>query len=174
MSQGKPDIGIVYIKNTFEPCELNEVTTELEEYGLKLMTHEKSPYINASIDFFVPFLQILVSPEIVSAFSQGLLNSATYDGIKALFKRIYRKFHAKSVSKIQNGNIIEESANIHFVVGNNHIVVDRFMLAATQCMPIEPTYTFYSEKDDAVLSKTETEIIQEEYEKQQKEKNQDE
>ena len=21
MSQGKPDIGIVYIKNTFEPCE---------------------------------------------------------------------------------------------------------------------------------------------------------
>lgn len=64
MSQGKPDIGIVYIKNTFEPCELNEVTTELEEYGLKLMTHEKSPYINASIDFFVPFLRILVSPEI--------------------------------------------------------------------------------------------------------------
>ena len=187
MSQGKPDIGIVYIKNTFEPCELNEVTTELEEYGLKLMTHEKLPYINASIDFFVPFLQILVSPEIVSAFSQGLLNSATYDGIKALLKRIYRKFHAKSVSKIQNGNIIEESTNIHFVVGNNHIVlpidvdkekfeyvVDQFMLATARCTHIEPTYTFYSEKDDAVLSKTETEIIQEEYEKQQKEKNQDE
>lgn len=187
MSAGKPEIGILYAKNTFEQCELDEATTELEKYGLKLIAHERSLNINASIDFFVPFLQVLVSPEIVSAFSQGLLNSATYDGIKALFKRIYRKFHAKSVSKIQNGNIIEESANIHFVVGNNHIVlptdvdkekfeyvVDRFMLAATQCMPIEPTYTFYSEKDDAVLSKTETEIIQEEYEKQQKEKNQDE
>lgn len=81
----------------------------------------------------------------------------------------------------------QESTNIHFVVGNNHIVlpidvdkekfeyvVDQFMLATARCTPIEPTYTFYSEKDDAVLSKTETEIIQEEYEKQQKEKNQDE
>ena len=88
MSAGKPEIGILYAKNTFEQCELDEATTELEKYGLKLIAHERSLNINASIDFFVPFLQILVSPEIVSAFSQGLLNSATYDGIKALFKRI--------------------------------------------------------------------------------------
>ena len=48
------------------------------------------------------------------------------------------------------------------------------LLSCTQnepITPIEPTYTFYSEKDDAILSKTETEIIQEEYEKQQKGKN---
>ena len=187
MSEEKSDIGIIYIKNTFEQCELDEATTELEKYGLKLIAHERSPYINASIDFFFPFLQILVSPEIVSAFSQGLLTNAMYEGIKALLKRIYRKFHEKPVSKIQGGKIIQESANIHFVVGNNHIVlpvdvdmdkfeyvVDQFMLVTTQHIPTKTTYTFYSDKDNVVLSKTEIEIIQEEYEKYLKRKNQNE
>ena len=52
-------------------------------------------------------------------------------------------------------------------------VVDQFMFATTQHIPTEIIYTFYSEKDNAILSKTEMEIIQEEYEKHQKGKNQD-
>lgn len=187
MSQEKPDIGILYIKNTFEPYELDAIITELKPYGLKLIARERSPYINASIDFFVPFLQILVSPEIVSVLSQGLLTNAIYDGIKVLFNHIYRKFHAKPVSKVQGGKIIKESANIHFVVGNNHIVlpvdidiekfeyvVDQFMIMASRQAPDKTIYTFYSEKEDVILSKTEMEIIQEEYKKQQRRNNQDE
>ena len=112
MSTGKPDIGILYFKNTFEQCELDEATTELEKYGLKLMAQERSPYINASIDFFVPFLQILVSPEIVAAFSQGLLTNATYEGIKALLfiensmRNQFLKFKEERLKKNQQTFIL--------------------------------------------------------------------
>ena len=186
MNIDRPDIGIVYCKNSFEVFELADIESEMTAHGLKLMAHERSPYINASIDFFVPFLQILISPDMVLALSQGLLTNAAYDGIKALLKRIYNKFHKKPVIKIQGGNITEEAANIHFVVGNNHLVlpvdidtekfeyvVDKFMSVAATSAPIETTYTFFSEKDNAVLSKTENEIIREEYEKQQSNNNQE-
>lgn len=59
MSQEKPDIGILYIKNTFEPYELDAIITELKPYGLKLIARERSPYINASIDFLFHFSRFL-------------------------------------------------------------------------------------------------------------------
>ena len=186
MKSDKPDIGIVYYKNCFEGAELTELETEMAAYGLKLMPYERSSYICASIDFFVPFLQILLSPDMVKALSQGLLTNAVSDGIKVLLKRIYNKFHKKPAFKIQGGNISEESANIHFVVGNNHLVlpvdvdkekfeyaVDKFMVAATDSAPTEITYIFFSEKDNTILSKTENAIIQEEYDKYKRKKSQE-
>lgn len=180
MNSDRPDIGIVYYKNSFEAFELAEIENEMAGYGIKLMAHERSPHINASIDFFVPFLQILISPDMVLALSRGLLTNAAYDGIKVLLKRIYSKFHNKPVLKIQGGSITEETANIHFVIGHNHLVlpvdidrgkfeyvVDRFMDIAAAPALVEATYTFFSEKDDQILVKTENEIIREEYEKQQ-------
>jgi len=186
MKIDKPDIGIVYYNNSFEVLELAEIEKEMTSYGLKLMAYERSPYINASIDFFIPFIQILISPDMVQALSQGLLTNAAYDGISALLKRIYGKFHKKPIFKIQNGNVTEEPANIHFIVGNNHLVlpvdvdmekfeyvVDKFMSTDATSAPRETTYTFFSENDNVVLSKTENEIIWEEYEKQKSNNNQE-
>ena len=179
MNSTKLDIGIVYYKNSFDVAELNAIETELAKRGLKLISHERSPYVNASIDFFVPYLELLLSPDMM-ALGQNLLTSLGSDGIKWLLKYIYNKFHKKPVFKIKDGNITEETANIHFVVGNNRLVlpvdtdmekfeyvVDRFISAAASSAPTEITYIFLSEKDDTILSKTENEIIQEEYAKYQ-------
>lgn len=48
------------------------------------------------------------------------------------------------------------------------------MIMASRQAPDKTIYTFYSEKEDVILSKTEMEIIQEEYKKQQRRNNQDE
>ena len=99
MSTDKPDIGIIYGKgilsctsNHFR-CQLlskvvrlsmikqillhnlSGLANEFAAYGLRLAAEERSPFINAAVDFFIPFLQIMLSPEMVSALSQGLLSS---------------------------------------------------------------------------------------------------
>lgn len=181
MNDNEPDIVIVYYKNSFEASELAEIKNELAKHELQIVSHERSPYINASIDFFVPFVQILLSPDMISALYQGLLTNAAWDGIKTLLTYIFRKFRKKPVNKLQGGAITEGSANIHFVVGNNVLAlpmnvdeekfeyaVDKFMDASVTSNPTEVTYTFCADNGNIVFHKTEREIIQEEYEKQQK------
>lgn len=172
MNVENPDIGIIYCKDSFTDSELKTLVNELMAHGLRLAAKERSPYINASIDFFIPFLQIILSPEMVSALSQGLLTSAAYDAIKILLVFIRKKFHNHPICKIQGGQVTEETANIHFVVGNNKLIlpvdvddkkyqyaVDKFMEFAANTRPEKTIYSFYSEERDQIVLKTEEEII---------------
>lgn len=125
----------------------------------------------------------LLSPEMVSALSQGLLSSATYDAIKMLLAFIRNKFYHHPICKIQGGKVTEETANIHFVVGNNLLVlpididdekyqytVDKFMELAASTLPERPIYSFYSEEMDQFVQKTQEEIIKSKYERWKKDK----
>ena len=183
MSTDKPDIGIIYGKGSFKDSELEALANEFAAYGLRLAAEERSPFINAAVDFFIPFLQIMLSPEMVSALSQGLLSCATYDAIKMLLASIRNKFYHHPICKIQGGKITKVTANIHFVVGNNLLVlpididdkkyqytVDKFMELAASTQPQKPTYSFYSEEMDQFLQKTQEEIIKSEYEQWKKDK----
>ena len=183
MSTDKPDIGIIYGKGSFKDSELEALANEFAAYGLRLAAKERSPFINAAVDFFIPFLQIMLSPEMVSALSQGLLSCATYDAIKMLLASIRNKFYHHPICKIQGGKITEVTANIHFVVGNNLLVlpididdkkyqytVDKFMELAASTLPERPIYSFYSEEMDQFLQKTQEEIIKSEYEQWKKDK----
>ena len=183
MNTDKPDIGIIYGKGSFKDSELEALANEFAAYGLRLAAEERSPFINAAVDFFIPFLQIMLSPEMVSALSQGLLSCATYDAIKMLLASIRNKFYHHPICKIQGGKVTEETANIHFVVGNNLLVlpididdekyqytVDKFMELAASTLPERPIYSFYSEEMDQFLQKTQEEIIKSEYEQWKKDK----
>lgn len=184
MAADRPDIGIIYYEKSFDPSELIEIEEDLSKCGLKFSPHERSPYINASIDFFVPLVQILLSPDMVNAVCQGLLTNATWGAIKALLIHIFRKFRNKPVFKLQGGNVTEEIPNIHFVIGNNVLalpmnvdeekfkyVVDKFMDISASSVPEKVTYTLYSDEENAVMQKTEDDIIQEEYKKWLEKKN---
>ena len=58
MNTDKPDIGIIYGKGSFKDSELEALANEFATHGLSLAAKERSPFINAAVDFFVPFLQI--------------------------------------------------------------------------------------------------------------------
>lgn len=182
MNADMPDIGIIYFKDSFSDSELKTLINELAAYDLRLAAKERSPYINASVDVFVPFLQIMLSPEMVSALSQGLLTNATYDAIKMLLVLIRKKFYHRPIHVIQGGKVTEETANIHFVVGKNMLIlpvdvddkkyqyaVDKFMELAASTLPEKPIYSFYSAENDQIVQKTEEEIIKSAYEQWKKE-----
>ena len=178
-------IGIMFCKGFLDGGDLTTLTHKLDASEIDLVSREQSPYINVSLDFFIPFVQIMLSPEMVSAFYQGLLTNAVSDTIKWILSYIYKKFHKQTIYKLQNGEMIEQTANIHFVIGNNRFIlpievddkkyqyaVDKFMELAAKSSPTETTYTLYSEKDNSVLIKTENEIIREECKKHHQESKQ--
>ena len=184
MTTDRPDIAIVYCKNSLNREELISIENELAKCDMMLVANERSPYINASIDFFVPLVQILLSPDMVNAVCQGLLTNAAWDAIKAVLIHIFRKFRNKPVFKLQGENVTEEIPNIHFVIGNNVLAlpmnvdeekfkyaVDKFMDISASSTPEKVTYTFYSDEENAVMQKTEDDIIQEEYKKWLEKKN---
>ena len=100
-----------------------------------------------------------------------------------LLSFIRNKFYHHPICKIQGGKVTEETANIHFVVGNNLLVlpididdekyqytVDKFMELAASTLPERPIYSFYSEEMDQFVQKTQEEIIKSKYERWKKDK----
>lgn len=177
MNEREFAIGIIYSKGAFEVEELDDLKEELKIHRVSLLIHEKSSIINAALDFFVPAVEILLSPDIVTPLIQGVLPNAVWDAIKYTVNRLYQKFHNRPIAKIQGGKVTEETANIRFSIGNNHMIlpvdierekyqyaVDKFIEFAAKAMPVESTYVWYSENDNTLCIKTERQIIEEEVE----------
>ena len=178
MKQKNADIAIIYMEGSFETDELSLLDEMIAKYELTLHVHQKSRFVNASIDLFVPFIQVLLSPDILSEIYRNAVSTGTYDALKSILGFIWAKFHKKPFYKVRPGKVTEETPNIQFTLGNNSLVlpvnvdnekfqyaVDRFMELASQSMPNEVTYSIYCEEDDTLQSKTESEIIAEEYAK---------
>ncbi len=180
MSEKKPDIAIVCYTGCFEESELNLLADTAAQYDLTVSTYQRSPYVQASIDFFFPFIEIFLSPEIVGEIYRNAVSSGTYDAIKLLLGQIRNKFHKRPIYKVQSKGVTEETPNIQFRVGNNSLVlpvdvdfekfkyvVDQFMECSSKDIPDVVTYSIYCEEDDSILRKTERDIISEELAKHQ-------
>lgn len=178
MSEKKPDIVMVYYEGSFEESELNLLEDAAAQYDMTILTHQRSPYVQASIDFFFPFLEIFLSPEIVGEICRNAVTNGTYDAIKLVLSQICKKFHKHPIYKVQRNGIKEETPNIQFRMGNNCLVlpidvddekfqyvVDKFFEHSSQTMPDVVTYSIYCEEENSLVRKTENEIIAEEFEK---------
>ena len=175
MSEKKTDISIVFYKGSFEEPELNLLADTAAQYDLTISAYQRSPYVQASIDFFFPFIEIFLSPEIVGEIYRNAVSSGTYDMIKFLLVHVRNKFHKRPIYKVQSKGVTEETPNIQFRVGNNSLVlpvdvdfdkfkyvVDQFMERSSQETPDVVTYSIYCEEDDSLVRKTENDIIAEE------------
>lgn len=180
MSENKPDVVIVYCEGSFEKVELGLLKDTISQQNMTLWAYPRSPYAQASIDLFFPFLEIGLSPEIMGEIYRNTVTSGAYDAIKLMLGHIYKKFHKRPIYKLQNNRIKEETPNIQFRMGNNCLVlpvdvdnekfryvVDRFMEKSAQTMPDIVTYSIYCEEDDSLKRKTESDIISEEIAKSQ-------
>lgn len=180
MNEKRPDIIITCIKGCFRDPEIEKAESEMKTYDLKLKIYQDPEYrfCNASIDLFVPIMQILLSPEFLFALGQGIVTNAAYDGVKHLLNSVRKMFCKHNVYKIESNSIRTEEANIQFIIGDKHLIlpvdvddnkfeyaVDAFMAKAFEADNCEPTYVFYQDDNGELKEKTESEIIREEIEK---------
>lgn len=174
----KPNIVIIYDEGAFSEEEHGQFLQAFSNNVLSAQMLTRSPYVYASLDFFVPSVEILLSPEIVQAIYCNLAAAAIITSLKVMLKLIWKQFHKKPFYKVTNHKITESDPNIQFSVGKNIMVlpvdvdqekyeyaVDRFFEIASKGEPCEPVYTYYIEAMNDVESKTENQIIAEEVRK---------
>lgn len=178
------DFVMIYDPNSYSEEEIYELSKIMEKQGFSLTLKKEIPPISASIEIFFPYLQVLASPEMQEALmmlAQGVAVNACWDMLKVFLKNIYDKFSRALIYRIQGEKIKKENANIHFVVGKNILVlpvsvdeekyeytVDKFMEVSLKTTPAEVTYTYYDEEKQAVVIKTQENIIKDKMKKHTK------
>lgn len=180
MNEKRPDIIITCIKGCFQDYEIEKAESEMETYDLDLKIYQDAEhrFCNASIDLFVPIMQILLSPDFLVALEQGIVTNAAYDGVKHLLNSVRKMFCKRNVYKIESNSVRTEEPNIQFVIGDKHLIlpvdvddnkfeyaVDAFMDRAFEADNCEPTYVFYQDDESELKERTRSDIIREEIEK---------
>lgn len=180
MNGNRLGVLIEYQEDFMETKELDAIQNELQKTEVSLISQPRHRITWASIDLFVPVIQIMLSPDLVRAITSGLLSNAIYDSIRWTISSLYQKFHNNKAYKIQSGEIKESFANIHFVVGKNVMIlpidvekdrfeyaVDKFFELSEHASNEEVRFVRITDDQMGLKVQTEDEIIFEEYQKQQ-------
>ena len=169
-------IELIYERDTLENTDILELQKELTERNIHFDSQQRSIMTCASIDFFMPVIQFVTS----ESFLFGFTASAAWDLFKTITRFAYNKFHNHKTHKRYNGKTVDTPTNIHFDIGNTHLVlpvdtdkdkyeyaVDKFFKYVSSHTPNKTTYVWYNETDKSLTTKTEEQIINEEIKKQQ-------
>ena len=169
-------INLIYEKSTLESTDILELQKKLTERNVRFDFQQRSIMTCASIDFFVPIIQFVTS----ESFLFGFTASATWDLFKTITGFAYNKFHNRKTCKKYNDKTVKTPPNIHFDIGNTHLVlpvdidkdkyeyaIDKFFKYVSSHTPNKITYVWYNETDKSLTTKTEEQIINEEIKKQQ-------
>lgn len=173
--KNKSCLSIVYEESSFDRNELQEIENDLNACGVELTARERGWRINASLDFFVPIVEFIFSPDFLIEMCENLAVS----GVIQIISRLYKKFHHHPIKKIQSGQIVDVSPNVHFRIGNDALVlpvdaeyskyvfaINKFTEIALKSRSTENTYVFFEEDSKRLIAKTERQIIDEECKRQ--------
>ncbi len=172
---------LVYIEKAFSEQEIDDLKKRLSKNGISLITRERSFMINASLDIFAPVIEILLSPEILTSISVGILGSAIYDVLKGTIVKVFSMCKRKKISKVQpHHKITEQLPNVQLKIGSASLffpleleeeefkyVVDSFFELSQNQLSDERSISFLDK--DQLVTKTENQLIQEMIDKKNKE-----
>ena len=168
-------INVVFSKDSLSSEDIHILEQELSENGITLNAQQRSLMVNASCDFFVPLIEIVVSDN----FLVSIAAAAAWDALKYITRFLYDRWHGKRIEKIYPNKTVEEDPNIQFVIGENHIklpvnvdqkkfeyATDKFFDYVSTHTYDQATYIFYNEKDGSLITKTEKQTLADEYKEQ--------
>lgn len=169
-------VGLEYFNGALDDNDVSIIANELKRYEIELLP--RAFLCNASIDFLVPLVNIILTEPCVSAIATGVFANMTWDGIKKLIMLVHDKLQLKHKEKTNMKNAVDKNQSIHITVGDNSLVLpteldektlesitEKFLTCVKPQKIHERTFMFYSKKTGNLLIKTESEIIYEEIKK---------
>lgn len=92
---------------------IKELTLNLEENSIVLMTYDKSNLAQMSLDEIISQSLIHIPPEIINGIASGLITNIAYDAIKDSIKLILNTIKGKIYTKTYaNGTTEEKNADL--------------------------------------------------------------
>ncbi|AJE53057.1 hypothetical protein [Paenibacillus polymyxa] len=101
-------LGLFYVSGPIEESDLLLISSDLNENGIQFIALDKSGQINASIDEFSNVFSFLVSSPLAMGLVSGILASATWDSIKTVILRTFKKVKNKKCNKITKNGVEEK------------------------------------------------------------------
>ncbi|QDY83518.1 hypothetical protein FQU75_08890 [Paenibacillus polymyxa] len=101
-------LGLFYVSGPIDESDLLLISSDLNENGIQFIALDKSGQINASIDEFSNVFSFLVSSPLAMGLVSGILASATWDSIKTVILRTFKKVKNKKCNKITKNGVEEK------------------------------------------------------------------
>ncbi|WP_145146537.1 hypothetical protein [Paenibacillus xylanexedens] len=112
-------LGLFYVSGSIEESDLLLISSDLKENGIQLIALDKSGQINASIDEFSNVFSFLVSSPLAMGLVSGIIASATWDSIKIVILRTFKRVKNKKYNKITKNGVEEKQITFGFEVKIN-------------------------------------------------------
>ncbi|WP_145050770.1 hypothetical protein [Paenibacillus xylanexedens] len=101
-------LGLFYVSGPIDESDLLLMSSDLNENGIQFIALDKSGQIYASIDEFSNVFSFLVSSSLAMGLVSGILASATWDSIKTVILRTFKKVKNKKCNKITKNGVEEK------------------------------------------------------------------
>lgn len=112
-------LGLFYVSGSIEESDLLLISSDLNENGIQFIAVDKSGQINASIDEFSNVFSFLVSSPLAMGLVSGIIASATWDSIKTVILRTFKRVKNKKYNKITKNGVEEKQITFGFEVKIN-------------------------------------------------------
>lgn len=114
-----PDIGVLYTDGSLSLEELADYEHSLNAVGVSFDSRLNNTIVQASLDIFVPFVQIFLSQSFLVSISAAIV----WDTIKAVVGKIIKAVMNKHPRWLSSSAIEDVKEPIHIVAGNVNIVL---------------------------------------------------
>ncbi|WP_419891593.1 hypothetical protein [Paenibacillus xylanexedens] len=112
-------LGLFYVSGSIEESDLLLISSDLNENGIQFIAVDKSGQINASLDEFSNVFSFLVSSPLAMGLVSGIIASATWDSIKTVILRTFKRVKNKKYNKLTKNGVEEKQITFGFEVKIN-------------------------------------------------------
>lgn len=115
-------LGLYYLSGPIEESDLSLISSDLNENGIEFKALDKSGKVTASIDEFSNIFSFLVNSPLAMSLVSGILASATWENIKKVILRTFKKVKDKKYNKVTKNGVEEKEITfgIEMKINNDH------------------------------------------------------
>lgn len=92
-------LGLFYLSGPIGESDLSLIRSDLNENGIEFKALDKSGRVTASIEDFTNVFSFLVNSPLAMGLVSGILASATWESIKIVILRTFKKIRDKKYNK---------------------------------------------------------------------------
>lgn len=115
-------LGLFYLSGPIEENDLSLISSDLNENGIEFKALDKSGRVTASIEEFTNVISFLVNSPLAMSLVSGILASATWESIKSVMLRTFKKVQDKKYNMITRNGVEEKQITfgIEIKINNDH------------------------------------------------------
>lgn len=167
-----PNVVMIFNNDVVDEKEYYEIVSEVLTQDSTVQVLHQNRLSWASLDIFVPNIEVILSPENLQGLYYNLLSDVLSAAIITAVSVIWNHFHKKATAKKNAVGIEEVNPNIQLIAGNHRLIlpvnidlekyqyaVNQFIMTEASKQSEELCVSYYIEEIHDIETRTEQQII---------------